>query len=146
MQQLPTMYGPAVHRGKATIHKPCVISVLNNVGGALQTDPVLLPYTSAITKQKKCWESRLTQKFDRFQTLRNNSQQLVTTCNRVFKWTQRATSNYVGSCWPTMLRPFPRTTRLDCSVLDPGFQNLSSLTWGEITLRENQIYLSSICS
>ena len=54
MQQLPTMYGPAVHRGKATIHKPCVISVPNNVGRALQTDPVLLPYTSAITKQKKC--------------------------------------------------------------------------------------------
>ena len=30
--------------------------------------------------------------FDRFQTLRNNMQQVA--------------SNNVGSCWPTMLRPF----------------------------------------
>ena len=30
------------------------------------------------------------------------------TCNRVYKRTQHVTSNKVGSCWPTMLRPFAR--------------------------------------
>ena len=61
-----------------------------------QTDPTLLRYASAITEQKKCWEL-LAEKFDRFQTLRNNSQS--TTCNRVCKRSQRATSNNIGSCW-----------------------------------------------
>ena len=37
-------------------------------------------------------------------TTRNNIQQLV----RVYKRTQHVTSNKVGSCWPTMLRPFAR--------------------------------------
>ena len=59
MQQLPTMLGPAVHRGKdkpISLCKPCVMSVRgpNNVGRAVQTDPTLLRYTSAITEQKKC--------------------------------------------------------------------------------------------
>ena len=54
----------------------------NNVGRAVQTDPTLLLYASAITEQKKCWEL-LAEKFDRFQTLRNNTQQHPTTCNRV---------------------------------------------------------------
>ena len=44
-----------------------------NVGGAVQMDPTLLRYASAITEQKKCWEL-LAEKFDRFQTLRNNMQ------------------------------------------------------------------------
>ena len=44
-----------------------------SVGRAVQTDPTLLRYASAITEQKKCWEL-LTEKFDRFQTLRNNIQ------------------------------------------------------------------------
>ena len=60
----------------------------------------LLRYASVITEQKKCWEL-LAEKFDRFQTLRNNMQQGVqtdATCN---------ISN-VKSCWPTMLRPFAR--------------------------------------
>ena len=55
----------------------------NNVGRAVQTDPTLLRYASAITEQKKCWEL-LAEKFDRFQTLRNNIQQGVqtdATCN-----------------------------------------------------------------
>ena len=43
----------------------------NNVGRAVQTDPTLLCYTLAITEQKKCWEL-LAEKFDQFQTLRNN--------------------------------------------------------------------------
>ena len=43
-----------------------------NVGRALQTDPTLLRYASLITERKRCWEL-LVRKFDRFQTLRNNS-------------------------------------------------------------------------
>ena len=84
MQQLPTMLGPAVHRGKDTTHKslkPCVMSVRgpSNVGRVAQTDPTLLRYASTITEQKKCWEL-LAEKFDRFQTLRNNIQQHATGC------------------------------------------------------------------
>ena len=51
----------------------------NNVGRAVQTDPTLLCYASAITEQKKCWEL-LAEKFDRFQTLRNNIQQHARGC------------------------------------------------------------------
>ena len=43
---------------------------------AVQTDPALLRYASVITEQKNCWEM-LSQKFDQFQTSRNNSQQLM---------------------------------------------------------------------
>ena len=48
----------------------------------------VLGYVSAITEQKKCWEL-LAQKFDRFQTLRNNMQQGVqtdATVLRQFAW------------------------------------------------------------
>ena len=51
----------------------------NNAARAVQTDPTLLRYVSAITEQKKCWEL-LAEKFDRFQTLRNNIQQHATRC------------------------------------------------------------------
>ena len=51
----------------------------NNVGRALQLDPTLLRYASAITEQKKCREL-LAEKFDRLQTLRNNMQQHATGC------------------------------------------------------------------
>ena len=81
IQQLPTSLGPAAHRGKNTTHKP--LRGPNNVGRAVQTDPTLLRYASTITEQKKCWEL-LPEKFDRFQTLRNNMQQGVqtdATCN-----------------------------------------------------------------
>ena len=80
MQQLPTMLRPAVHRGNNTT---CV-APLNNVGRAVQTDPALLRCASAITEQKRCLDL-LAEKFDRFQTLRNNMQQGVqtdATCNR----------------------------------------------------------------
>ena len=81
--------------------KPCVMSVRgpNNVGRAVQTDPTLLRYASVITEQKKCWDL-LAQTLDRFQTLCNNSQQHVTTSNRVSKRTQHVTSSNVGSYWP----------------------------------------------
>ena len=48
------------------------------------------------------------EKFDRFQTLRNNTQQHPTACQRVCKGTQHVKSNNVGSCWPTVLRPLAR--------------------------------------
>ena len=51
----------------------------NNVGRAVQTDLTLLRSASAIAEQKKCWEL-LAEKFDRFQTLRNNIQQHATGC------------------------------------------------------------------
>ena len=53
----------------------------NNVGraSAVQTDPTMLRYASAITGQKKCWEL-LAQSFDRFQTLRYSAQQHATGC------------------------------------------------------------------
>ena len=44
------------------------------------------------------------EKFNWFQTLRNNSQQHATTCNRVCKRTQPVTSDSFGSWSPTMLR------------------------------------------
>ena len=53
-----------------------------NVGRTVQRDPTLLRYASAITEQKKCWEL-LAEKFDRFQTLRNNTQQHATTSNNM---------------------------------------------------------------
>ena len=54
----------------------------NNVGRAVQTDPTLLHYASAITGQNTCWEL-LAEKFDRFRTLRNNIQQYATERNIV---------------------------------------------------------------
>ena len=63
---------------------------------AVQTDLTLLRYALEITEQKKCWQF-LAQMFDRFQSLRNNSQQHATSCNRVYKRTQHVTSNNVAS-------------------------------------------------
>ena len=93
MQQLhPIIVGPSCTRvglSREVIaslfpRRPCVMRMRgpNNVGRAVQTDPTLLRYASAITEQKKCWEL-LAQKFDRFQTLSKNSQQHATTYNRV---------------------------------------------------------------
>jgi len=86
----------------------------NNVGKVVQTDPTLLRYASAITEQKKCWEL-LAEKFDRFQTLRNDTQQHPTTCNRVCKRTQHVTSNNVTCCrcYPTPDELEPPVTETD---------------------------------
>ena len=91
MQQLPTIWDLQCMVGRIqpiSLCKPCVMRARgpNNVGRAVQTDPTLLRYASAITKQKKCWEL-LAEKFDRFQTLCNNTQQHPTTCNRLCKYT-----------------------------------------------------------
>ena len=54
----PAMVGPAVHCGKDTpirLCKPCAMHEHgpNNVGRAVQTDPTLLHYASAITEKRK---------------------------------------------------------------------------------------------
>ena len=98
------MLVPTVHHGKDTTHKSletmCNARAWPHVGRAVQTDPTLLRYASAITEQTKGWEL-LAQKFDRFQTLRNSSQQHATTCNRVWDGRKHVTSNNVGNCWTT---------------------------------------------
>ena len=115
-QQPPTMLRPFARgfrlraNGRNNSQHCCANNVGSccvRVGRAVQTDPTLLRFASAITEQKKCGEL-LPEKFDRFQTLRNNTQQHPATCNRVCKRTQHVTFNNVGSCWPTMLRPFAR--------------------------------------
>ena len=59
----------------------------NDVGRAVQTDPTLLRYASAITEQKKCWELLFAQQHA---TTSNNMQQGV-------QITQHETSNNVAS-------------------------------------------------
>ena len=78
----------------------------------------------------KCWEL-LAETFDRFQTLCNNTQQQPTTCNRVFKRSQHVTSNNVGSCWPTMLRPFARGIQSTLKVLSQvrPFKSVCTPCW-----------------
>ena len=91
--------------------------ILKNSGRAVQTDPTLLRLGDHGTE--KCWEL-LAQKSDRFQTF-------ATTCNRVCKRTQHVTSDNVGSCWPTMLRPFARGfTRLRSCVFVLKISSLST--------------------
>ena len=79
MQQLPAMLGATVHRVKDKTHKT-LESVCNartwpqQCWESCATDQTLLRYASAITERRKCWQL-LTQKFDKFQILRNNFQQ-----------------------------------------------------------------------
>ena len=93
MQEIPILLGPSVHDGKDTTHK--TLKTMCNapawpqqcwkeLGKRIQP---CYACTSAITEREKCWEL-LAKKFDRFQTLRNNSQQYATICNRVCKRTQ----------------------------------------------------------
>ena len=78
----------------------------NNVGRAVQTDPTLLRYASAITEQKKFGEL-LAEKFDWFRILRNNMQQGVqtdATCNIQQCWELLA--NNVASVCMGLNHPF----------------------------------------
>ena len=101
MQQLPTSsWDPqCIVRKKQPISlcKSCVLRVRgpNNVERAVQTDPTLLRYASAITEQKKCWEL-LAEKFDRFETLRNNTQQHATGCANERNMYHQAMMGVVG--------------------------------------------------
>ena len=71
----------------------------NNVGRAVQTDPTLLRYASVIMEQKKCWEL-LAEKFDRFQTLHNNTQQHPTNMQQGVQ--RNATCN-IQQCWELLV-------------------------------------------
>ena len=71
---------------------------------AVQIDPTLLRYASAITEQKKCWEL-LAEKFDRFQSWRNNTQQLPTLLRQCWEllracwqWLAKVCNNS-QECW-----------------------------------------------
>ena len=68
----------------------------NNVGRAVQTDATLLRYASVITEQKKFW-GLLAEKFDRFQTLCNNTQQL--TSNNMQQGVQTGATCNIPQCW-----------------------------------------------
>ena len=83
----PTMLGPAGHCGKDTTHTS--LQTMRNEpvwsqqcwkSWANGSNIVALRFVDL--EQKKCWEL-LAGKFDRFQTLRINTQQHPTTCNRV---------------------------------------------------------------
>ena len=107
MQQLLTMLGHAVHRGKETTHNTLEtrcnahawpqLCWKNNANGNI----VALSFGDQGTNLKKFGEL-LTQKFDRVKTLRrtpNNTQQQVTTCNRVCKRTCASVSGFFFVDW-----------------------------------------------
>ena len=97
------------------------LRTLKNSARAVQTDPTLLRSASAITEQKNCWEL-LAEKLTGFKLSQQHA-----TCNRVRKRTQHVTSDSVGSCWPTMLRPFARGfTRLRSCVFVLIISSLST--------------------
>ena len=80
------MLVPTVHHGKDTTHKSletmCNARAWPHVGRALQTDPTLLRYASAITEQTKvesCWLRSLIG-FKLCATTPNNTQQHATGC------------------------------------------------------------------
>ena len=98
MQQLPTMLGAALHHGKDTTHKS-LLTMRNERARPQKCWKSCANGSNIIALRfgdQKCWEL-LAEKFDRFQTLRNNTQQHPTTCNRVCKRTQNVTSNNVAS-------------------------------------------------
>ena len=82
--------------------------------------PCLSPVTlrsKGRNNSKHCWPNNvesycvrlnIAKRLTGFNFFRNNSQQLPSTCNRVCERTQHAALKNVGSCWPTMSRPFAR--------------------------------------
>ena len=81
---------------------------------------------------QQCWEL-----FLKVWSVSNFAQQLPTTqqhaitCNRVYIRTQSVTFNNVGSCWPTMLRPFARTSCMSWikSVAGTILKTLNQCPW-----------------
>ena len=75
--------------------RPCVMSTHgpNNVGRAVQTDPTLLCYASAITEQKKCWELLPVW------PLSNFAQQHATTSNNMRQRVQTDATCNIQPCW-----------------------------------------------
>ena len=121
MQQLPTMLGTTVYCGKDTTRKTLETTCNARawpqqfwMSCANGSNIVALRVGDHRTKEmlgvvgSKVWP---------VQTLCSNSQQHATTCNRVCKRTQHVTSNKVGRCWPTMLRPFALYIRTSSSLV-----------------------------
>ena len=119
---------------------PYVMSVRgpNNVGRAVQTDPTLLRYASAITEQKKCWELLVAEKFDVFQTTFNNMQQGVqtdATCNIQQCW-ELLTNNAASVCTRLQVTIYPVIHIPSCRawlqalmlVLPTGFHQLARIS------------------
>ena len=73
----------------------------NNVVRAVQKDPTMLHYDSAITEQKKFWEF-LAQKFNRFHSLPNNSQEHATTCSNMQQGVQTDATCNIQQCYLDM--------------------------------------------
>ena len=78
MQQLPAMLEQCWPIMCDPSHK--VIALLT-VSKVTTCDASTLCYALATMEQNKCWEL-LAQRFNRFETFHNNSQQYATTCNR----------------------------------------------------------------
>ena len=91
VQQLPTILGPAVYRGKTMCNVRGWPQQCRN-SGANGPNIVALPFGDYVTTEISG--------ADWFQTLRNDSQQHAITFNRVCKRTQHLTFNIVESCWP----------------------------------------------
>ena len=101
--------GIALHSGKNTTLKTCCLQgghVLCTCVAPAMLEELCKRIQHCCATLRRSRNKRNVGKFDWFQTLRNNSQQHATTCNRVCKQTQHLTSNNVGSCGPPMLRPF----------------------------------------
>ena len=83
----------------------------NDVRRAVQTDPTLLRYSSAITEQKNCWEL-LAEKFDQFQTWHNMQQGVHTdvTCN-------------IQQCWESLANKVASV----CTGLYPSYHTILNL-------------------
>ena len=110
----------------------------NNVGRAVETDPTLLRYASAITEQKKCWELLVAEKFDVFQTTFNNMQQGVqtdATCNIQQCW-ELLTNNAASVCTRLQVTIYPVIHIPSCRawlqalmlVLPTGFHQLARIS------------------
>ena len=68
----------------------------NNVGRAVQTDPTLLRYASAIREQKKCWELLA-------ETVSNFAQQHATTSNNMQQGVQTDATSNIQQCWELLV-------------------------------------------
>ena len=117
MQQLPTMLGSGVHRGKDTTHKT-LETICDHVHDHVycgRTWPLRkwIQHCCATFRRSQnkrnvgsCWLKSLTG-FKLCTTTPNNTQQLATTCKRMRKRTQYTISKKVASVC-TGLYPFPR--------------------------------------
>jgi len=71
-------------------------------------DPTLSRYASAIMEQKKYWDGQLlAQTFDRFQTLRNNSQQHAATYNNIQHCLHTNTTCNIQQRWELLASNVP---------------------------------------